>query len=161
MTAVRHRRALVTGAGHGLGRAIAHRLARAGAEVVVTDRDADRVAAVVGELTAAGLRAVGFPLDVTSDEQILAARDRAGPVDVLVNNAGVVFGGEFGAVPLARHRTTVDVNLSGVLAVTHAFLPGLAGRPAAHVVNVVSASAVVGLPFGASYAATKWAVLGC
>ena len=55
MTAVRDRRALVTGAGHGLGRALAGRLARAGAEVVVTDRDPARVEAVVGELTAVGL----------------------------------------------------------------------------------------------------------
>jgi short-subunit dehydrogenase len=72
----------------------------------------------------------------------------------------VVFGGAFADVPFDRHRATVEVNLLGLLAVTHAFLPGLIARPAAHVVNVASASAVVPLPGAASYAATKWAVLG-
>jgi short-subunit dehydrogenase len=63
-------------------------------------------------------------------------------------------------VPLAEHRRTVAVNLDGMMAVTHAFLPHLVQRPAAHIVNIVSASAFVGLPFGASYAASKWGALG-
>jgi all-trans-retinol dehydrogenase (NAD+) len=152
------KRVLITGAGHGLGRALAHRFAAAGAAVVVTDRDADRASAVAAELGAAA-----YPLDVTSAEQVAAVRDRVlaefGPIDVLVNNAGVVFGGEFHQVALDRHRATIDVNLTGVLAVTHAFLADLIARPAAHVVNVASAAAVVPLPFAAGYAATKAAVL--
>src|SRR5437764_1244146 len=96
MTALRTKRALVTGAGHGLGLAIARRLAAAGAEVVVTDLDPNRVTAAVGEL---GPPAVGYTLDVTDGDQVRAVRERVnaerGPIDVLVNNAGVVFGGEF------------------------------------------------------------------
>ena len=83
-----------------------------------------------------------------------------GPIDVLVNNAGVVFGGTFLEVPLDRHLATVAVNLSGVLAMTHAFLPDLIARPAGHIVNIASAAAVIALPMATSYAASKCAVLG-
>jgi short-subunit dehydrogenase len=155
------KRVLITGAGHGLGRAMALEFARAGANVIVTDRDASRVTAVVQEL---GSPAVGLPLDVTVSNQVLAVREQVhaagGPIDVLVNNAGIVAGGPFLDVPLDRHLATVAVNLSGVLAVTHAFLPDLLGRPEARVVNIASASAIVALPRASSYAATKWAVLG-
>jgi short-subunit dehydrogenase len=157
-------RVLVTGAGHGLGFAIASAFAQAGAHVVATDRDPERVAQAVTTLKEAGRAASGHALDVTAPAQIAEVRSRLNaegvPVDVLVNNAGVVFGGAFLEVPVERHLATVGVNLSGVLAVTHAFLPDLIARPAAHVVNIASASAVVALPMATSYAASKWAVLG-
>ena len=157
-------RVLVTGAAHGLGLAIAGAFARAGASVVLTDVNAEGLSDAVAKLNAEGARVCGYVLDVTSPEQIVEVRARInaerGPVDVLVNNAGVVFGGPFLNVPLARHLATVNVNLSGVLAMTHAFLPDLLARLAGHVVNIASASALIALPSGTSYAATKWAVLG-
>jgi all-trans-retinol dehydrogenase (NAD+) len=153
-------RVLVTGAGHGLGFAIASAFARAGANVVVTDLDPERVKDAVAKQPSA----CGYALDVTKPDQIAEVRSRIaaerGPLDVVVNNAGVVFGGPFLSVPIAKHLATVDVNLNGVLAVTHAFLPDLLARPAAHLVNIVSASAVISLPNATSYAATKWAALG-
>jgi short-subunit dehydrogenase len=152
---------LITGAGHGLGWAMALEFARAGANVIVTDREPARVATVVQEL---GPPAIGFPLDLTVPNQVLAVREQVhaagGPIDVLVNNAGIVAGGPFLEVSLDRHLASVAVNLSGVLAVTHAFLPDLLERPDGRVVNIASASAVVALPLAACYAATKWAVLG-
>jgi NAD(P)-dependent dehydrogenase (short-subunit alcohol dehydrogenase family) len=155
------KRTFITGAGHGLGRAIAIEFARAGAEVVVADCDPERVAAAVKEL---GPPATGYPLDVTVPAQVQSVRDQLvrdrGPIDILINNAGIVAGGPFGDVPLDRHSQTVAVNLTGVLTVTHAFLPDLMSRPEARIVNIASASAVVALPLAASYAATKWAVLG-
>jgi all-trans-retinol dehydrogenase (NAD+) len=164
MTLVRDKRVLITGAGHGLGRAAAERFARAGAEVIVTDLDAERAVSVAGEIKRAGGRSLGFPLDVTSDEQTHAIRSRIrserGPIDILVNNAGIVHGGPFLDVPLAKHRATVEVNLTAVLAMTHAFLPDLIAQPEAHIVNIASAAAIVALPHGVTYAATKWAVLG-
>jgi short-subunit dehydrogenase len=78
----------------------------------------------------------------------------------LVNNAGVVFAGEFEKVPRERHEATVAVNLQGVLNVTHEFLPDLLARPEAHLVNIASAAATIALPLAASYAASKWGVLG-
>ena len=103
-------------------------------------------------------------LDVTSPEQVAEVHARLnveqGPIDVLVNNAGVVFGGRFLDVPLDKHMITVGVNLAGVLTMTHAFLPDLLARPAGHVVIIASAAAVLALPMATSYAASKWAVLG-
>lgn len=153
-------RVLVTGAGHGLGFAIAAAFARAGANVVITDLDESRVEAAVAKLPGA----CGYSLDVTNVEQVAAVRAKVaaerGPVDVVVNNAGIVFGGPFLDVPIAKHHTTVNVNLSGLLAVAHAFLPDLLARPAGQLVNIASASAVLALPHATTYAATKWAVLG-
>src|SRR5262245_55567896 len=155
------KRILVTGGGHGLGLALVREFARAGSDVVVTDRDVSRVEAVLAELPQG---AAGYAMDVTAAEQVSEIRKRLhaerGPVDVLVNNACVVFGGGFLDVSLDRHLTTVSVNLSGLLTVTHAFLPDLIARPEARLVNIASASAVIALPLATSYAASKWAVLG-
>ena len=160
---LRSHRALITGAGHGLGKAIALKLARAGATVIIADRDAERVAATVAELQAGKFSACGYVLDVTSVEQITAVHDKIrteqGPISILVNNAGVVFGGEFLGVPIDRHLATVSVNLTGLLAVTHTFLPDLLGSPQGFLVNIASAAAVVPLPLATSYAASKTAVL--
>jgi NAD(P)-dependent dehydrogenase (short-subunit alcohol dehydrogenase family) len=155
---------LVTGAGHGLGRAIAIEFANAGARVLVTDYDASRAEIVAAEINKFGGSAFGFALDVTSEEQVREVRVQAhaihGPIDVLVNNAGVVFGGPFLSVPLERHRRTVAINLDGVLTLTHAFLGDLISRSEARIVNIASAAAVLPLPFATSYAASKWGVLG-
>jgi all-trans-retinol dehydrogenase (NAD+) len=158
------RRVLITGAGHGLGKAIALRFLTAGASIVVLDRDADRVAAAVAELRRTAIDVCGYTADVTIREQIAMVREQIlaehGPIDVLVNNAGVVFGGPFLDVPIERHAATISVNLQGVLAMTHAFLPALIARPKGWIVNIASAAAVLSLPFAASYAASKWGVLG-
>ena len=164
MTVVRNKRTLITGAGHGLGKALARQFAEAGAEVIVSDRDPDRVAATVRELGAAGWKVFGYPFDVTAPDQVEAARGRLneerGAIDVLINNAGVVYGGGFSEVPLAQHRATIAVNLVGVITVTHVFLPDLLARPEGHIVNIASAAAVLALPRATTYAASKWALLG-
>jgi short-subunit dehydrogenase len=153
-------RVLITGAGQGLGFAIASEFVRAGAQVILTDVNEERLAQAQNRLG----HAPGFALDVTSTVHVKEIRDRVnseiGSIDILVNNAGVVFGGKFLDVPLDRHLATVAVNLLGVLAVTHAFLPDLIARPAGYIVNIASAAAVVALPMAASYAASKCAVLG-
>ena len=155
---------VITGAGHGLGKAIAASFVSAGAHVVITDRDADRVAATVDELRHASPDVCGYSLDVTIPAQIAQLREQLlrehGPVDILINNAGVAFGGRFEQVPLERHELTMSVNLVGTLAMTHAFLPDLIARSAAHIVNIASAAALLALPHGVSYAASKWGVLG-
>ncbi len=116
------------------------------------------------KLKETGSAICGYTLDVTSQEQIEQVRAQLlaehGPIDLLVNNAGIVFGGPFLNVPIERHQTTIGINLGGVLAMTHAFLPDLLSRPAGHIVNIASASAVIALPMATTYAASKWAVLG-
>jgi short-subunit dehydrogenase len=159
MRTLEGKRVLITGGGGGLGRALAVQFADAGGHVIVADLDDDAAKAVARDVK----NAIAYRLDVTDPADVKALRDRIaadGSIDVLVNNAGVVFGGPFVGVALRRHIQTVAVNLTGVLTVTHTFLNDLLTRPEAHVVNIASASAFIPLPHGASYAASKWAVLG-
>lgn len=171
MTALNGKRVLITGAAQGIGRATAHALVRRGCDVVLTDLREDLLEAAALELRGQAAQSAprapvvaAYPLDVTDEAAILQLRDEIhrtlGQIDVLVNNAGLVFGGSFLDVPLARHRTTYEVNTLGLVAMTHAFLPDLIGRPAGHLVNIASASAYIGLPYGTTYASSKWAVLG-
>ena len=99
MSTVSGRRILVTGAGHGLGRALAHQLSQAGAFVAVSDREAVRAQAVADELREAGGTVIALELDVTDDRAIAAAQTTLaaefGPLDILINNAGIVHGGRF------------------------------------------------------------------
>jgi len=154
-----NKRVLVTGGASGLGLAIARGFHAAGARVIVADLDA----AALERVTADG-RLATCAIDVGDPDSVAAARDRihgeGGPIDVLVNDAGVVFGGAFGDVPLARHVQTYRVNLVGAVIVSHAFLPDLVARPEGHLVNIASASGFIGLPYGSTYASSKWGLIG-
>ena len=152
-------RIVITGGARGLGLALAKAFLAKGARVVLLDRDEAELDKIVATL---GPTVVGHRLDVTDLAAVTTLRDEIladGPVDVLVNNAGVVFGGAFADVPVARHLTTFSVNVGGLIAVTHAFLPHLESRPRAAILNISSASAFVALPHGSTYAASKTAVL--
>lgn len=164
MSQVRLRRVLITGAARGVGKALARRFFERGAELVLTDVLEEDLQQTCSELRADGARCHGYPVDVTDPANIAAARQQIqsdlGGIDILVNNAGVVFGGPFLEVPLDKHQLTYRVNVEGVMAMTHAFLPLLLASPAGHLVFIASASGFVGLPNGASYASSKWAVIG-
>jgi len=155
------KRVLITGAARGIGRALAARMLADGARLILTDVDEE-----AGRQTAAELGAdIAFhALDITDPEAIRLVHERVcadgGQIDVLVNNAGVVRGGAFLAVPLDAHRQTFEVNTLGMVAMTHAFLGDLIASPTGHLINIVSASAYVGLPLGTTYAASKWGALG-
>ncbi len=164
MTSLRMKRVLITGAAQGLGRALAEAFAAEGAEVVLTDLDGAAVHAARDELASTGARCRSYPLDVTDAAAIAMVRDElhsdAGAIDLLINNAGVVFGGNFLDVPLERHRLTYRVNIEGTVAMTHAFLPDVLASPRGHLVFIASASGYVGLPKGSTYASSKWAAIG-
>lgn len=156
------RRILITGAGQGLGRAVALQTAQAGAHVFVTDMNAAKVEEVVNEIRNLGGNAQGYCLNVTDLSQIAQVKKNvmeSGGLDILVNNAGTVLGGDFLSVPLEVHHRMAAVNLLGLWNITHAFLPLLIQRQDACVLNVASASAILPLPHAATYAATKAAVL--
>lgn len=164
MRNLKGKRALITGSAQGIGKAIATALAQRGCEIVLTDLQPEPLAATATELRRLGVPIASYLLDVTDPAAVLAVRDQIhrdlGTVDIVVNNAGTVFGGSFLDVPLERHLLTYRVNTLGLVAVTHAFLPDLIGRPEANLTNITSASAFVGLPFGTTYASSKWAALG-
>jgi short-subunit dehydrogenase len=151
--------AVVTGAASGIGAALATALAARGADLVLLDRDAERLAAVAGPL-----RAETHVVDLSDAEAtvaagraVLAAHPR---VRLLVNNAGMALGGRFDQVTLAEYEEVIDVNFRAVVRLTHTLLPALRAEPGSHLVNV---SSIFGLitPIGQSaYAASKFAVRG-
>ena len=159
-----HKRDLITGAGHRLGRELALAFAGTGAEVIATDRNLAGAEETNELIRKAGGRAESYALDVTALEMIDDLRQRlhaaGGPVDILVNNAGIAHGGPFLDVPIDKHLATYRVNALGMVSMTHAFLPDLIARPQAHLVNVASASGLIALPYASTYASSKWAALG-
>lgn len=164
MRPLENARVLVTGAASGIGRSLAVACVDRGACVYLADIDAVQAETVAAGLRHGGRRATAVAMDVTDPGQVLAARTRiladGGPIDILINNAGTVHGGAFTDVPLERHLATYRLNIAGLVTVTHIFLPDLTARPHAHLVNIASAAGFVGLPFGSTYASSKWAVIG-
>jgi short-subunit dehydrogenase len=158
------KRVLITGGASGIGRSMARRFAAEGADLILVDINSTALQGAAAELTAGGTTVEQHRLDITDNDAILAVRDAVhaagGPIDVLVNNAGTVFGGYFLDVPIDQHLTTFRVNLEGLVQVTHAFLPDLIGQPDAHLVNIASLASYGGAPGGATYGASKWGVLG-
>ena len=165
MHSLTDKRVFITGGGSGIGRSLALRFAREGAEVHLGDLD---VGAAEGG--GAGHHGGRRPLEGVEARRHQARAEIAGvrrrilderaPSTCSSTTPGIVHGGTFLDVPLDRHRSTFQVNILGVVAVTHAFLPDLAARPDAHIVNIASAAGFTGLPFASTYAASKWAVIG-
>jgi short-subunit dehydrogenase len=150
---------LVTGAAAGIGRAFARLAVKRGHSVMLADID-DRSAATLA--TELGPRASAFKLDIRSPEEWQGALDatytRFGRLDVLVNNAAVVFPGLTKDVPLARHRDTLEVNVIGPMLGILAVVPRFRTQGSGHIVTVCSMSAFLALPGIASYSASKSAL---
>lgn len=157
-------RVLITGAGSGIGALLAKELARQGAEVIVTARRKAPATDVANEIIAQGHLAHAMVLDVNKTSSLEKFRDlvheQVGPIDILINNAGIVVGGNFEEVTLKDHLAIMQTNTLAPIAMTHVFMHDLAASPKGHLVNVVSASAFLGLPWGSTYSASKWALLG-
>lgn len=145
----------ITGAARGIGEATARRLARAGADVVIGDLDAALAASVADRI---GVRS--HPLDVADAASWRAFVEAAGPVDVLVNNAGIMPVGSVLKEPDEVTDRILDINLRGVILGTKAVVPGMVERGGGHVVNVASAIGRVPTAEGATYSASKAGVVG-
>lgn len=152
--------AFVTGAGRGIGRAIALRLAADGASVAVTDMDEDAARSVAGEC---GRRAAGLGADVTDAASVraavVAAEQALGPVDVLVNNAGWDRMERFLDSDEATWQKVIAINLVGVLTCVKAVLPGMVERERGRIVSISSDAARVGSSGESVYAAAKAGVI--
>jgi len=158
------RTGLVTGASGGLGTHIAKRLAREGMNVAVSGRREDALARVVGELEALGVKATAVPADLcdlsTIDPLVEGVEAALGPIDVLINNAGVESVGAFTSYTREELSAMVDVNLTAPLLLTHRLTPGMLERGRGHVVFISSMAGKVGPAFSEPYAATKAGLVG-
>ena len=156
--------AMVTGAGRGIGRAIALRLAREGADVAVCDIDTGAAERVAGEVIALGRRGLGVDLDVASRPSVDAAVEtiaRAwGGIDFLVNNAGITIGGAVVDFAESDWDRMIEINLKGVLRCSQAVARRMIARGSGKIVNVASESGKTAKPLFAVYATTKFAVVG-
>ncbi len=160
------KRALITGAGQGVGRAIGRTLGAAGVEVVVNDYYADRAESVAGEIRAEGGKALAAPFDVTDYEMVRGAVSQIGTVDILVNNAGNA--GTEGWSTLSNFVDTTPqdwdkhlrVNLYGVMNCVHAALPSMIAGGWGRIVTIISEAARHGEAKMASYCGAKAGAAG-
>lgn len=156
--------ALVTGSSRGIGAAIAHTLAGAGAHVWVSGQSLERAGSVAEAIRAAGGAADALALDVTDAASVAAAAAAVGELDWLVNNAGIAESAPLlpraGASNDAGYARQFAVNLHGVRRLTEAFAPAMVARGSGSIVNVVSSAGLRGYAYTAGYTASKHAALG-
>jgi 3-oxoacyl-[acyl-carrier protein] reductase len=148
-----------------MGRAIAHLFADEGAHVAVTDRAAERVDAVVAEIVDAGGNGAGWALDVTDNDAIVRVAGevvaRLGPIDVLVNDAGVSIATDIGGDGFEdAWATTLAVNLTGYARMVRVCLPSLLRNRSGRVINIASTEGLGATPFLSPYTASKHGVVG-
>ncbi len=156
--------AVITGAGRGIGEAIARSFVAEGAEVALAARTTGEIDAVAAELGRDARRVIAVPTDVTSDESVAAmaaeVRAQLGDPDVLVNNAGAYAVDHFMNLPISEFQRLIDVNYLGVVRVTQAFLPAMLAAGAGSVVTVASTAGKNGSAFQSPYNGSKHAVVG-
>jgi NAD(P)-dependent dehydrogenase (short-subunit alcohol dehydrogenase family) len=157
--------AVVTGAGRGIGAAIASQLANLGATAVVCGRNRAHIESTAKSIAQAGGKAEAMICDVTSLQSVEAAAKQVensfGRADILVNNAGIAgFGGPLHQLSTEEWDQIVNTNLRGVFYAVRAFVPMMMRERAGHIINISSLAGKNALPNGAAYAASKWGLNG-
>jgi 3-oxoacyl-[acyl-carrier protein] reductase len=156
--------AVVTGAGRGIGRAIALKFAAEGADVVCVSRTVENSEKVAGEIRALGRKAWAFAVDVADSAAVSAAAGKilaeAGKVDVLVNNAGVTRDGLLMRMSDADWDAVLDTNLKGAFLVTKAFSRAMIKARAGRIINISSVIGLIGNAGQCNYAASKAGLIG-
>lgn len=154
--------AVITGAGGGIGRQLALVLAREGCNLALIDIDAPSLTETATQAAKYAVKVSQHIVDVTSQEQMAALPETVtqvhGGIDILINNAGITLQKSFAAHSIAELQRIVGINLWGVLYGCHYFLPYLRQSTRAHIVNMSSMAAFLGMPSQSTYCATKAAV---
>ena len=156
-----HARCIITGAGSGFGRALALELARRRAHLVLADIDrpsADETGRLSASRGAASTQVVRCDVTQLADVEALAS-DCDGPIDLVVNNAGVASAGLVGELPIEDWRWTLDVDLYGVIYGCHVFVPRLRAQGRGHLLNVASAAGIAASPRMGAYNVAKAGVI--
>ncbi|MFC1852081.1 SDR family oxidoreductase [candidate division CSSED10-310 bacterium] len=164
MKDVRGKAVLITGGAMGMGKLWAQHFAQDGARLILWDVNEKALKETEGELKAEGCDVIVQTMDVTDREKVYKTvtelEKKYGNIDVLVNNAGIVAGGEFLNTPDEKLAATIDIDLKALMWTMKAVLPGMIKKGAGHIVNISSASGFVGVPFMLAYTASKWGVIG-
>ncbi|MFD2999075.1 3-ketoacyl-ACP reductase [Pontibacter toksunensis] len=156
--------ALVTGAGKGIGRAIAVALAKEGVLVGLLARTESQLEEVANEVTAAGVKAAVVTADVASiaavNSAVAQVKQELGTIDILINNAGTATFGKFLELEPAEWEKNIQVNLMGVYYTTRAVLPDMIARATGDIINISSTAGQKGSAVTSAYSASKFAVMG-
>lgn len=164
METIKGKNALVTGAGKGLGRALAIALAQEGVNVGLMARTTSQLEEVAAEVKKLGVKAAVVTADVTDMEAVNKAvadvREQLGTIDILINNAGVGAFGKFLEMEPAKWESIIKVNLVGPYYVTRAVLPEMIERQTGDIVNVSSTAGQKGAPVTSAYSASKFGLIG-
>jgi 3-oxoacyl-[acyl-carrier protein] reductase len=164
MSQLRNQVAVVTGAGRGIGKAIALKFAAAGADIVCVSRTAENSESAAAEVRALGRKAWAYAVDVSDSASVTGASEKiladAGKVDILVNNAGVTRDGLLMRMSEADWDTVLDTNLKGAFLFTKAFSRSFLKQRSGRIINVASVIGLIGNAGQANYAASKAALIG-
>jgi len=164
MQSLQNKTALITGAGKGIGRAVALALANEGVQIGLVARTEKDLQAVAAEVTALGVKAAIAMADVSDINSVNAAvakiRQELGAIDILINNAGTAAFGKFLELTPEQWENQIKVNLFGVYYVTRAVLPEMIERQAGDIINVSSTAGLKGAPVTSAYSASKFGLMG-
>lgn len=164
MESLAGKKALITGGGKGIGRALALALAKEGVDIALMGRTEASLAAVAAEAQALGVKAAYALADVGNmqevDKAVAELTNNIGPIDILLNNAGVAAFGGFLELEPAQWENIIQVNLLGVYYVTRAVLPSMIERKTGDIINISSTAGQRGAPATSAYSASKFGLLG-
>ncbi len=163
MSRLAGKRALITGASRGIGRAIADAFAREGASLALNARDPGRLEQAVSELSVNGANVNAYPCDVTNRDLVFAMVEEvanAGPIDILVNNAGIHIAKPFSDYSFDEFSAVIEANVYSVFHVTQAVLKSMKAQESGAIVNIASTAGKWGSRNQSAYNASKHAVVG-
>jgi 3-oxoacyl-[acyl-carrier protein] reductase len=164
MTDLKNKNALITGAGKGIGKAIALALAKEGVNVILLARTQEEIDNVAAKARSLRVKALAISADVADINSVNAAVEKAlaefGTIDILINNAGIAAFGKFLELEPQEWERIIQVNLMGTYYVTRAVLPNMIDRQTGDIINISSTAGLNGNTMTSAYSASKFAVLG-
>ncbi|MBB1192366.1 3-ketoacyl-ACP reductase [Flavobacterium sp. SOK18b] len=164
MTDLKNKNALVTGAGKGIGKAIALALAKEGVNVILVARTQEEIDSVAAKVRSLRVKALAVTADVADINSVNAAVEKAlsefGTIDILINNAGIASFGKFLELEPTDWERIIQVNLMGPYYVTRAVVPNMIERQTGDIINISSTAGLAGNALTSAYSASKFALLG-
>ena len=164
MTDLKNKNALITGAGKGIGKAIALALAKEGVNIILVARTQEEIDSVAAKICSLRVKALAITADVADINSVNSAVEKAlaefDTIDILINNAGIAAFGKFLELEPTDWERIIQVNLMGTYYVTRAVLPNMIERQTGDIINISSTAGLSGNALTSAYSASKFAVLG-